>query len=124
MCGRHTEVEATPMDTPPEIPYPSVEIRDGQGVAVGTNITQVNYFINGSDSPGFARRISESSGGVSLRVFISSASGGLTPYRHAAVEVCHRLGLIPVYMEEFDPERPTPAHVCLREVESCDVFVL
>lgn len=112
------------MDTPPEASYPSVDIRYGQGVAVGTGITQFNYFINGSDSPGSARRISESSGGSSLRVFISSASGGLVPYRHAAVEVCHRLGMIPVHMEEFDPERPTPEHVCRREVEGCDVFVL
>ena len=28
-----------------------------------------------------------------LRIFISSTSGALKPYRLAAVEVCHRLGL-------------------------------
>ncbi len=59
-----------------------------------------------------------------LRVFISSTSGALLPYRLAAVEVCHRLGLTPIYMEEFDPQRPTPAEVCRRELESCDIYVL
>jgi tetratricopeptide (TPR) repeat protein len=57
-------------------------------------------------------------------VFISSTSGALRPYRLAAVEVCHRLGLTPVHMEEFDPQRPTPEHVCRSELESCDVYVL
>ncbi len=59
-----------------------------------------------------------------LRVFISSTSGALLPYRLAAVEVCHRLGLTPVYMEEFDPQRPTPAEVCRRALEGSDVYVL
>jgi Domain of unknown function (DUF4062) len=59
-----------------------------------------------------------------LRVFISSASGAVAAYRIAAVEVCHRLGLIPVHMEEFDPQRSAPEQVCRREVQSCDVFVL
>ena len=63
-------------------------------------------------------------GDAAWRVFIASASGALAPYRQAAVEVCHRLGMIPVHMEEFDPQRPTPEQVCRREVESCDVFVL
>ena len=61
---------------------------------------------------------------VALRVFISSASGAMAAYRQAAVDVCHRLHLTPVYMEEFDPQRPTPEQVCQREVQSCDVFVL
>lgn len=59
-----------------------------------------------------------------LRVFISSASGALGPYRLAAVEVCHRLGLTPVHMEEFSPERPPPVQVCRREIDSCAVVVL
>lgn len=59
-----------------------------------------------------------------LRVFISSASGALAPYRQAAIDVCHRLGQTPVFMEDFPPERPPPADVCRREVEECDVFVL
>lgn len=58
------------------------------------------------------------------RVFVSSASGELARYRRAAVEVCHRLGLVAMHMEEFDPERPPPVQVCQREVENCDVFVL
>lgn len=112
------------MDTSPELPYPSAEIRYGQGITVGNNNVQFNYFTNGSESPRFTRRISGPSSGSSLRVFISSAPRELAPYRHAAVEVCRRLGMIPVYMEEFDSERPTPEWVCQREVEGCDVFVL
>ena len=61
---------------------------------------------------------------VVSRVFISSASGALDVYRQAAVDVCHRLHLMPVYMEEFDPQRPTPEQVCQQQVQSCDVFVL
>jgi hypothetical protein len=57
-------------------------------------------------------------------VFISSASGALAPYRHTAVDVCHRLGLLPVYMEDFDPQRPPPIEVCKSKVDSSDVFVL
>ncbi len=59
-----------------------------------------------------------------LRVFISSASGALAPYRQAAVEVCHRLGHQPMFMEEFDPQRPPPEKVCRAKVESSDVLVL
>jgi len=62
--------------------------------------------------------------GEESRVFISSASGGLAPYRKAAVEVCHKLGLQAVHMDEFDPERAPPEEVCRRKVEGCDVFVL
>jgi tetratricopeptide (TPR) repeat protein len=59
-----------------------------------------------------------------LSVFISSTSGALLPYRLAAVEVCHRLGLTPVYMEEFDPQRPTPEEVCRRALEGSDIYIL
>jgi tetratricopeptide (TPR) repeat protein len=61
---------------------------------------------------------------VSRRVFISSASGGLTAYRSAAVDVCHRLGMTPVFMEEFEPQRPPPIDVCRDLVASADLFVL
>ncbi len=57
-------------------------------------------------------------------MFISSASGALTPYRTTAAEVCHRLGMVPVHMESFDPQRPTPAEVCRKLVDGSDVFVL
>lgn len=73
---------------------------------------------------GLDERYDRSMVGGILRVFISSASGQLAPYRLAAVDVCHRLGLVPVHMEEFDPQRPTPEQVCQRMVESCDAFVL
>jgi len=59
-----------------------------------------------------------------LRVFVSSASGALARYRETVVEICHRLGYMPVHMEEFDPQRPTPEQVCREKVENCDVFVL
>lgn len=58
------------------------------------------------------------------RVFISSARGGLAPYRTAAIEVVRRLGLVAVCMEDFSPERLPPPEVCRREVESSDVLVL
>ena len=58
------------------------------------------------------------------RVFISSASGALREYRNAAIEICQRLGLDPVFMEEFDPERAPPLDVCRRKVESCHAIVL
>jgi hypothetical protein len=57
-------------------------------------------------------------------VFISSTSGALDPYRSAAIEVCHRLHLDPVAMEDFDPQRPPPVEVCRQRVESCELFVL
>src|SRR5215469_9144410 len=63
-------------------------------------------------------------GSEALRVFISSTSGGLTTYREAAVDVCHRLGLEPVYMEEFGPQRLPPENVCRNKVESCHIFIL
>lgn len=59
-----------------------------------------------------------------LRIFISSATGALRPYRQTAVDVCHRLGYRPVFMEDFDPQRPPPGHVCRAKLESCDVLVL
>ena len=59
-----------------------------------------------------------------MRIFISSATGALRTYRQAAVDVCYRLGLTPVHMEDFDPQRPAPKEVCRRAVESCDLFVL
>ncbi|MBV1856322.1 DUF4062 domain-containing protein [Catellatospora tritici] len=61
---------------------------------------------------------------VGRRVFISSASGALAPYRQAAVDVCHRIGMTPVHMEEFDPQRPTPFEVCRERLGTCHVFVL
>ena len=111
------------MNSRDEDPVRPVDARHGQGVAVGTHITQHNYFVNSVALPGPGPQGDASAQGP-LRVFISSASGALAPYRQAAVEVCHRLGFTPVHMEEFDPQRPPPEQVCRIEVESCDVFVL
>ena len=61
---------------------------------------------------------------LGARVFISSTSGDLDRYRKAAVEVCLRAGLTPVYMEEFAPERRAPLDVCRSKVDESDVFVL
>jgi tetratricopeptide (TPR) repeat protein len=58
------------------------------------------------------------------KVFVSSAGGALTPYRRAVVDVCHRLALLPVYMEEFTAESAAPLDACLRRVDEADVFVL
>lgn len=58
------------------------------------------------------------------RVFISSASGALAPYREAAIQVCYRLHMTPVHMEEFDPARSTPLEVCKKKVQDCHVFVV
>ena len=46
------------------------------------------------------------------RVFISSASGALGSYRETAVDVCRRLEMMPVFMEEFGPQGPPPEEVC------------
>jgi tetratricopeptide (TPR) repeat protein len=61
----------------------------------------------------------------SRRVFISSASGeALSEYRQAAVQVCQRLKMEPVYMEDWRPQRAAPLEVCRDRVADCDVFVL
>lgn len=113
------------MNVPGEMGGLPVDARHGQGVAVGSQITQYNYFINSSEAPGFrGGRTAGPGHGPALRVFISSAPGALGPYRHAAAEVGYRLGMIPVYMGEFDSQRPTPEQVSRGEVDRCDVFVL
>lgn len=58
------------------------------------------------------------------RVFISSTRGALDPYRSAAVDVCRRHEMIPVFMEAFSPDPRPPAEVCRRNVLSCDVLLL
>ncbi|MBV9011116.1 MAG: DUF4062 domain-containing protein [Pseudonocardiales bacterium] len=62
--------------------------------------------------------------GARQRIFIASATGHLGTYRAAAVEVCHRLGLTPVLMEEFTPESPPPLTVCREKIKSCGSVVL
>ena len=61
----------------------------------------------------------------SRRVFISSASGeALSAYRQAAVQVCQRLKMEPVYMEDWRPQRAAPLEVCRDRIADCAVFVL
>lgn len=58
------------------------------------------------------------------KIFISSAQGGLMPYRTAAVEVCRRWGWDPVSMEELTPERASPAEWSESRVKECDAYLL
>jgi uncharacterized protein DUF4062 len=101
---------------------PPVDARHGEGVAVGSNFSQYNYFLNGSAGRGGPRRGARRS--PDLRVFISSAPGALEPYRMAAVEVCQRLHLTPVLLDQADLQGPAPGQACQEAVDSCDVLVL
>jgi tetratricopeptide (TPR) repeat protein len=58
------------------------------------------------------------------RIYISTTSGALQSYRKAAVEVCQRLGMTPINIEDFDPQRPRSIELSREEVERCDAFVL
>ena len=59
-----------------------------------------------------------------VQVFLSSASGELAQHRETAVAACHRIGLVPEYMEDFRPDRQPPLEVCERRVAESDIFVL
>jgi Domain of unknown function (DUF4062)/NB-ARC domain/Tetratricopeptide repeat len=61
---------------------------------------------------------------VGKRIFIASATGHLVGYRAAAIEVCHRLWLTPVFMEDFAAESPPPLAVCRRKIDSCGAVIL
>jgi tetratricopeptide (TPR) repeat protein len=93
-------------------------------LTTSTHITQHNYFFNSAiptaEGQSAALLAAQSS---ALRVFISSASGALSQYWQAAVEICRRLGLVPVY-EDLHRQQPAPEEAWRREVDSCDVFVL
>jgi hypothetical protein len=58
------------------------------------------------------------------KVFVSSVGGALSPYRQTVVDVCHRLALVPLHMEEFGPGSAPPLDACLRRVDDADVYVL
>ena len=58
------------------------------------------------------------------RVFVASVTGHLGVYRAAVIEVCHRLGLVPVFMEGFAAESPPPLAVCRSKIDSCGAVVL
>ncbi len=58
------------------------------------------------------------------KVFISSTSEDLEPYRIAARDAAILAGCAPVMMEYFTPQgkrKPLPA--CMREVDTCDVVI-
>lgn len=56
-------------------------------------------------------------------IFISSTRGYIDSYRHAAIEVCHRLGLLPVAMEEMRPEGTHSLEACRRLIRDADALV-
>ncbi|HEV2811380.1 MAG TPA: DUF4062 domain-containing protein, partial [Acidimicrobiales bacterium] len=56
-------------------------------------------------------------------VFISSARGYIDRYRNTAIEVCQRLGLTPVAMEEMRPESSAALDVCRRMIAGAEAFV-
>src|SRR4051812_24914139 len=58
------------------------------------------------------------------RVFISSTTGTLSPYRDAAIDACRRHGIVPVYMESFTSSTEPPIDVCRREVDTCNALLL
>lgn len=49
---------------------------------------------------------------LTKKVFLSSTFIDLKKYRAAAVHLCQRVGLIPIYMEDFPPD-PRDASVLL-----------
>lgn len=54
-----------------------------------------------------------------VRVYVSGAPGELSPFRRAAIAVCHRLGLLPILADEATNLAERRA-----AVESCDLAVL
>jgi Domain of unknown function (DUF4062) len=54
----------------------------------------------------------------------STRGKGIDPYRTAAIEVTHRLGMTAVCMENFSPEGQPAVDVCRRMVVGCDLLVL
>src|SRR5947199_10669722 len=66
----------------------------------------------------------ERTGGGMRKVFISSTSDDLEPYRKAARDAVIRAGCHPVMMEYFTAQgkrKPYPA--CMREVDTCDIVI-
>jgi tetratricopeptide (TPR) repeat protein len=59
-----------------------------------------------------------------VRVLISSAPGGLAAYQDAAVQVCQRLDMLPVTLNDLNRESTGTSRVVGDEVARCDVFIL
>jgi hypothetical protein len=58
-----------------------------------------------------------------MRVFISSTYEDLKAYRDAVTGACQRLGLVPVIMEEFQPDTDSGASVSLKKVRESDLYL-
>lgn len=60
---------------------------------------------------------------LTKKIFLSSTFIDLKDYRKAAVHACHRVGLIPVYMEDFPPDPRDASAFCKAKVEESDLFL-
>jgi tetratricopeptide (TPR) repeat protein len=60
---------------------------------------------------------------MTLKVFISSTSEDLKPYRRAAYKALHKLKLQPIGMEDFPPSPHDAVRVCQDMVEDCDIYL-
>jgi tetratricopeptide (TPR) repeat protein len=60
---------------------------------------------------------------LTKKVFLSSTFRDLKEYREAAVHACQRVGLLPIYMEEFPPDPRKAVAVCQAKVEEADLFL-
>jgi hypothetical protein len=59
-----------------------------------------------------------------LRVFISSTSEDMMPYREAAQAAITRLGHVSVGMEYFGASHKKPLDMCLEAVRKCQLVIL
>ncbi len=60
---------------------------------------------------------------LAKKVFLSSTFLDLVEYREAAIHACRRVGLIPVYMEDFPPDPRDAIAFCKAKVEEADLFL-
>jgi tetratricopeptide (TPR) repeat protein len=60
---------------------------------------------------------------LARKIFLSSTFIDLENYREAAVHACRRVGLIPIYMEDFPPDPRDAIAFCKAKVEEADLFL-
>lgn len=60
---------------------------------------------------------------LTRRAFIGSTGTDLTVYRHAAIEVCERMNLIPTAMEYFEAAGTEAVEGCKRKLGTADLYV-
>jgi hypothetical protein len=63
-------------------------------------------------------------GGPPCRAMISSTSLDLPEHRQKLIEVCNRLGVVPLAMEHLGADGRTPAQVSLEMVDRADLYLL